>query len=70
MPQARLIPGKHQPGPIKTPASLPWHEACLPCHHVSRRRQIKKVDHYWLSVDAMARPMRVCEDSLPYGSRE
>ena len=42
---------------IKDPASLPWHE-------------VKKVDHYWLSVDAMRQPMRVREDSLPYGSSE
>jgi hypothetical protein len=28
-----------RPQIIKDPASLPWHEACLPCHHASRRRQ-------------------------------
>jgi hypothetical protein len=33
----------------KDPASLPWHE-------------VKKVDHYWLSVDAMREPMRVREE--------
>ena len=53
-------PGR-TPGPqfhiIKDPASLPWHE-------------VKKVDHYWLSVDAMREPMKVREDSLRYESCE
>ena len=40
--------------PIKNPARFPWHE-------------VKKVDHYYLSVDALTRPMRVREDSPPYG---
>ncbi len=33
----------------KDPANLPWHE-------------VKKVDHYWLSVDAVRQPMRVREE--------
>jgi superfamily II DNA or RNA helicase len=33
----------------RDPASLPWHE-------------VKKVDHYWLSVDAVREPMRVREE--------
>jgi nanoRNase/pAp phosphatase (c-di-AMP/oligoRNAs hydrolase) len=33
----------------KDPARLPWHE-------------VKKVDHYWLSVDAMKQAMRVRDD--------
>jgi nanoRNase/pAp phosphatase (c-di-AMP/oligoRNAs hydrolase) len=33
----------------KDPASLSWHE-------------VKKVDHYWLNVDAMREPMRVREE--------
>jgi hypothetical protein len=37
----------------KDPASLPWHE-------------VKKVDHYWLSVDAMQDRMKVREQSPPY----
>ena len=40
--------------PIKDPARLPWHE-------------VKKVDHYYLSVDALTQPMTVREDSPPYG---
>jgi hypothetical protein len=35
-------------GPIKDPARFPWHE-------------VKKVDHYYLSVDALTQPMQVRE---------
>lgn len=35
-------------------AKLPWNE-------------VKKVDHYWLSVDAVCEPMQVREDTPPYG---
>ena len=35
--------------PIKDPASFPWHE-------------VSKVQHYWLEVDAMTKPMRVQEE--------
>jgi hypothetical protein len=34
---------------VKDPASLSWHE-------------VKKVDHYWVSVDAVREPMKVRED--------
>jgi len=40
--------------PIRDPARFPWHE-------------VVKVDHYWLDVDAMARPMRVAEGQPSYG---
>jgi len=41
--------------PIKDPARFPWHE-------------VKKVDHYWLDVDALTQPMRVREpEPPPYG---
>jgi hypothetical protein len=43
--------------PIKDPAHLPWHE-------------VKKVDHYYLSVNAMTQPMTVREESPPYQGRE
>jgi superfamily II DNA or RNA helicase len=39
--------------PIKDPARLPWHE-------------VRKVDHYWLAVDALTQPMRVREAPEPY----
>jgi hypothetical protein len=42
--------------PIKTPTRFPWHE-------------VKKVDHYYLSVDALTQPMRVREPGEPYGNR-
>ncbi|HXF92006.1 MAG TPA: helicase-related protein [Nitrospiraceae bacterium] len=40
--------------PIKDPARLDWHE-------------VKKVDHYYLSIDAMTQPMTVREEQEPYG---
>ncbi len=43
--------------PIQDPARLPWHE-------------VKKVDHYYLSVDSLAQPMRVAEPPPPYGRKE
>jgi hypothetical protein len=39
---------------LRDPASLPWHK-------------VAKVAHYYLSVDAMTRPMQVREDTPPYG---
>ena len=36
------------------PARFPWHE-------------VKKVEHYYLSVDALTQPMRVQERPEPYG---
>src|SRR5262249_24074615 len=39
---------------VKDPARLPWHE-------------VRKVEHYWLAVDALTRPMRVREESEHYG---
>ncbi len=41
-------------GPIKDPARFPWHE-------------VKKVDHYYLPVDALTQQMQVREDGSPYG---
>jgi len=43
--------------PIKDPARLQWHE-------------VKKVDHYYLSIDAVTQPMQVREESVPYGDRK
>ena len=40
--------------PIENPAQFPWHE-------------VSKVQHYWLSVDAMTQPMQVREERAPYG---
>jgi superfamily II DNA or RNA helicase len=43
--------------PLKDPARLAWHE-------------VKKVAHYYLSVDALTKPMRVREDQQPYSKGE
>jgi hypothetical protein len=43
--------------PIKDPARLKWHE-------------VKKVDHYYLSIDAVTRTMQVREEDIPYGDQE
>ena len=42
--------------PIKNPARFPWHE-------------VKKVEHYYLSVDALTQPMRVKEPPSSYNER-
>jgi hypothetical protein len=42
---------------IKDPARLKWHE-------------VKKVDHYYLSIDAVTRTMQVREEDIPYGDQE
>ena len=39
--------------PIRDPARFPWHE-------------VSKVQHYWLEVDAMTRPMQVREDDKKF----
>lgn len=39
--------------PVKDPARFPWHE-------------VKKVDHYWLDVDALTQPMQVREPPATY----
>jgi len=41
-------------GPIKDPARFPWHE-------------VTKVQHYWLEVNAMTKPMMVRDNQPPYG---
>ena len=43
--------------PIKDPGRLEWHE-------------VRKVDHYWLKIDAVTNPMQVREGPPPYGDRE
>ena len=40
------------PKDCKRLAEVPWHE-------------VKKVDHYWLSVDALTQPMQVGEPEPP-----
>ncbi|MGB7621068.1 MAG: DUF3883 domain-containing protein, partial [Terriglobia bacterium] len=40
--------------PIADPARFKWHE-------------VKKVDHYWLEVDAITKPMKIRDESPPFG---
>ena len=42
--------------PVKDPARLAWNE-------------VKKVSHYYLSVNALQQPMTVKEDQAPYGEK-
>ena len=43
--------------PIKDPARFQWHE-------------VKKVEHYYLSVDAVTRPMQIKENPTQFGEQE
>ena len=43
--------------PVKDPARFPWHE-------------VAKVQHYWLEVDAMTKPMGLREDPAPFEPRD
>ncbi len=42
--------------PIRDPARFEWNE-------------VKKVDHYYLSVDALTQPMQVHDSPAPYRPR-
>jgi hypothetical protein len=48
-----VITGKPLQEPIKDPARFEWHE-------------VTKVAYYYLSIDALTRPMQVREESLSY----
>lgn len=43
--------------PIRDPARYEWNE-------------VRKIAHYYLSVDAMTQPMQISEDQAPYGKRD
>ena len=43
--------------PIEDPARFPWHE-------------VSKVQHYWLEVDAMTRPMQIREEQAGYNTAQ
>lgn len=55
--------------PIKDPARLAWHEV-YPERRLTAAERVKKVDHYYLSIDAVTQPMQVKEKDIPYGNRE
>jgi hypothetical protein len=42
--------------PIRNPGRFPWHE-------------VTKVQHYWLEVDVMTRPMDLRQNKAPYGGQ-
>ena len=48
--------GPQMQEPIEDPARFPWHE-------------VSKVQHYWLQVDAMTKPMRIREERAEYDAR-
>ena len=54
---------------IKDPARLRWH-LVYPERRLSAAEGVKKVDHYYLSIDAVTQPMQVREKETPYGERE
>jgi hypothetical protein len=43
--------------PFNNPARLEWHE-------------VKRIDHYWLRIDAATEPMQVHEAPGPYRGNE
>jgi hypothetical protein len=51
--------------PIEDPARLEWYKAC-PEQRLNAAERVKKVDHYYLSIDAVIQPMQVREDSVSY----
>jgi hypothetical protein len=52
--------------PIKDPARFQWHEV-YPERRLTAAERVKKVDHYYLSIDAVTQPMKVKEPTIPYG---
>ena len=50
---------------IKDPARLQWYEVC-PERRLNAAEPVKKVDHYWPRIDALAQPMQVREVPPPY----
>ena len=54
---------------IKDPARLEWHEV-HPERRLNAAERVKKLDHYYLSIDAVTQPMQVKEKDIPYGNGE
>ena len=42
--------------PVRNPARFPW-------------REVSKVQHYWLEVNALTQPMQVREHTPPFGGK-
>jgi hypothetical protein len=47
---------------IKDPARLQWHEF-YPERRLNAAERVKKMDHYYLSIDAVTQPMQVKESA-------
>ena len=43
---------------IKNPGRFEWYEV-YPERHLNAAERVKKVDHYYLSIDAVTQPMQV-----------
>jgi hypothetical protein len=54
---------------IKDPARLKWHKV-HPERRLNAAEWVKKVDHYYVSINAVIQPMQVREKIEPYGDRE
>jgi hypothetical protein len=54
---------------FKHPARLHWHEI-YPEWCLGAAERVKKVDHYYLSIDAVTQSMQVREEGVPYGENK
>jgi hypothetical protein len=54
--------------PIKDPARLEWQEV-YPERRLNAAERVKKVDQYWLEINALMQPMQVREEETRYGGR-
>jgi hypothetical protein len=41
-----------------------------PERRLNAAERVKKVDHYYLSIDAVTQPMQVREGEIPYGEEK
>lgn len=54
--------------PIKNPGRFEWHEV-YPERRLTAAEWVNKVDHYYLSIDAVTQPMQIREETIQYGER-
>jgi len=53
----------------KNPARPEWQKV-YPGRRLNAVEWVKKVNHYYLSIDAVIQPMQDREGEIPYGDRE
>jgi len=53
---------------FKDPVRLQWQKV-YPERRLNAVEWVKKVDHYYLSIDAVTQPMELREKETPYGGR-